>query len=259
MANCKWLIKAALYIYIRTLLDYFYKGIIKSNLTFLHCWCFSRSAPSLTSGSPWGPFCSPRTKRHCWPCPWVWHWHLQSISTITLEILSIHTMLCSTLPPPGGCLSRGLIAESKKRPDKRRTKIVPKIPSEDTPWAGISKARVLSLWPSEAVAGRRDPVSNRYSPAMESCPDKHDPSRACRSCSLLWVTLNHPPACSSGPEKQLIHQYLPLPSAVFHWLTEGLCKVGNVLDQGLSPHIGLYNLPTAGTRLKRPFGLCLTE
>lgn len=166
----------------------FYRSILKNNLTFLlTCWCFSRSAPSPTSGSPWGPFCSPRTKRHCWPCPWVWHWHLQSISTTTLETLSIHTMLCSTLPPTGGCLSGMAITESKNRPDTHRTKIVPKIPGRDTAWAGISKARVLSLWPSEAVAGRRVAVSNRYSLGMESCPDKQDSSGACRSCALLWL------------------------------------------------------------------------
>lgn len=74
----------------------------------------------------------------------------------------------------------------EQRKATHRTRIVPEIPSERAAWAGISKARVLPLQPSEAVAGRRAAVSNRYSLAMESCPDhKHGPSGACRSCALL--------------------------------------------------------------------------
>lgn len=47
-------------------------------------------------------------------------------------------MLCSTLPPTGGCLSRVVITDSKKRPDTHRTKVVPKIPSEDQLGLGLA-------------------------------------------------------------------------------------------------------------------------
>lgn len=74
---------------------------------------------------------------------------------ITLEILFIHIILCSTSQQTGRHLSQVLIMENKNgqihiAQPQQGTKIVPKISSEDRAWTGISKERILSLQSSEA-------------------------------------------------------------------------------------------------------------